>query len=104
MRKLARRINAASLRFVALFIPPCHEVTRLLSQGMDRPLPWATRLRLRVHLLSCVWCRRYARQLRRLRVFSRAFPTLGSAHAGPGLPASARARMKAALQSESELP
>ena len=94
------RINAAWLRLVAHVIPPCHEVTRLVSQGMDRPLPWQVRLRLRLHLAGCVWCRRYAEQLRQLRAFSQMFPEAEGEHGTAVLPDSSRARFKAKLREE----
>jgi hypothetical protein len=34
---------------------------------MDGKLPWHQRLAIRVHLLYCVWCRRYASQIQFLR-------------------------------------
>ena len=45
----------------------CRQVTRLVSQGLDAKLSWPQRLGVRLHLLYCVWCRRYAAQLRILR-------------------------------------
>ena len=45
----------------------CREATRLISQSLDAKLPWRRRLAMRVHLLYCVWCRRYATQLKFLR-------------------------------------
>jgi hypothetical protein len=45
----------------------CRQVTRLVSQSMDARLRWYQRLGVRVHLLYCVWCRRYAAQLQLLR-------------------------------------
>jgi len=45
----------------------CREVTRLVSQSMDARLAWHQRLGLRIHLLYCVWCRRYAAQIQFLR-------------------------------------
>ncbi len=38
---------------------------------MDEKLPWHQRLGMQLHLLYCVWCRRYAVQLRFLRVATR---------------------------------
>ncbi|MCS6288045.1 MAG: zf-HC2 domain-containing protein [Nitrospira sp.] len=46
---------------------PCKEVTRLASQAMDRPLPWATRLSLRLHYWICDACARYRVQLHTIR-------------------------------------
>jgi predicted anti-sigma-YlaC factor YlaD len=49
----------------------CRQITRLVSQGMDARLPWHQRLAIRIHLVYCVWCRRYADQLQFLRRASR---------------------------------
>ncbi len=43
--------------------PNCAEMSRLSSRSLDQPLPWSTRLRMRLHFLICTWCHRYARQL-----------------------------------------
>ena len=45
----------------------CRHITRLISQSMDARLPWPRRLAIRLHLLYCLGCRRYAAQLRFLR-------------------------------------
>lgn len=34
---------------------------------MDASLPWHQRLAIRLHLVYCVWCRRYAAQIKFLR-------------------------------------
>ena len=93
-------LRAFGLRCVAGLVPPCHEVTRLVSQGLDRPLPWTTRLRLRVHFLGCVWCRRYREQLQNLRAFARGFPERGGGAGTPGLSTEARTRIETALRGE----
>ena len=52
----------------------CRQATRLVSQGMDTKLPWHQRLAVRIHLLYCVWCRRYASQLQILRKAAKQLP------------------------------
>ena len=47
--------------------PPCQDMTRLLSEAMDRPLPVGIRIRMRLHFLICKWCERYKNQLLFLR-------------------------------------
>jgi hypothetical protein len=42
----------------------CRQVTRLVSQSMEAKLRWYQWLGMRIHLLYCVWCRRYASQIR----------------------------------------
>lgn len=45
----------------------CKEVTRLVSQGLDRRLGVGERLRLRLHLAICGGCTQFSRQMRFLR-------------------------------------
>ena len=45
----------------------CKEVTRMVSESMDRKLPLHQRMGIRVHLLMCKFCSRYKKQLLILR-------------------------------------
>ena len=45
----------------------CKEVSRLVSQGLDRRLGFAQRVRLRVHLAVCDGCTNFSRQMQLLR-------------------------------------
>ena len=45
----------------------CKEVTRLVSQGLDRELGFAERVKLRVHLAICDGCTNFRQQLDLLR-------------------------------------
>lgn len=47
-----------------LFQINCRQATALILQGEDRPLTWAERLRLRLHLTICDPCPRFLRQVR----------------------------------------
>ena len=47
--------------------PPCKDMTRLLSESMDRPLPLGISIKMRLHFLICKWCERYKNQLLFLR-------------------------------------
>lgn len=49
----------------------CKEVTYLLSEAQDRPLGLTERMPLRLHLMMCVGCRNYGRQLDFLRLAAR---------------------------------
>jgi hypothetical protein len=60
----------------------CRQVTRLVSQGMDAKLPWHQRLAIRIHFLYCIWCRRYAAQIKFLRKATREIAG-GANPAGP---------------------
>ena len=45
----------------------CKEVTRMVSQGLDRELGFGERVRLRVHLAICNGCTNFRKQLDLLR-------------------------------------
>jgi Putative zinc-finger len=82
-------------------LPSCKEIAPVMSQSLDRSLTLRERIRLRLHLLVCVWCDLYLAQLRTMRVCVRACvaqsaddtPTAESA-----LGLAARARLKNALR------
>lgn len=45
----------------------CRDVTRLVSQGLDRELGYRERIALRVHFMICRRCRSFEDQLGLLR-------------------------------------
>ena len=53
----------------------CKEATRLVSQGLDRKLPFGRRVALRAHLAICTGCTNFSQQLAFLR---KAVERLGS--------------------------
>jgi hypothetical protein len=73
-------------------MPTCRRATRLISDGLDRSLSWAERLRLGAHLLLCRPCFRFRRAAGWLH------RTLASPPADVRLPAAARARIRRALE------
>ena len=87
-----------TIEFTARITPRCHDVTRLLSQSMDRRLPLLTRLSLRLHFAICVWCNRYGHQLAILRRLSRSIREDTEQVSTASLPEEARKRIKEALK------
>lgn len=45
----------------------CKEVSRLVSQGLDRKLGFGERVALRLHLAICEGCENFSRQMAVLR-------------------------------------
>ncbi len=76
----------------------CRQVARLVSQSMDTKLRWHQRLGIRIHLLYCVWCRRYAAQLQFLRKASRQLGEESIDAATQKLPSEAKARIRERMQ------
>ena len=54
-------------------IPDCKQTSQLLSQAQDRPLGFAERLRMRLHLAICDRCRRVSTQFDFLRAAVRRY-------------------------------
>ena len=81
---------------------PCEGMSRLSSESLDRDLGALERLALRSHLTYCAACRKYDRQVRRLRDALRAL-AFRLEHdpdftpPGPPLPDDLRARLREAV-------
>jgi len=45
----------------------CQQASRLISDGMDRPLTRSEQVRLSFHLLLCRNCRHFRQQMQQLR-------------------------------------
>ena len=57
---------------------PCREVTRLVSQGLDRKPGFGERVALRVHFAICEGCSNFERQMTLLREAVRQLGEAGS--------------------------
>jgi hypothetical protein len=81
----------------------CSEVSRLVSESLDRKLPLLLRMGLRMHFLMCRFCARYRKQLLIIRNTlhlqeSRGEDTVTTV----SLPQDARHRIKEALSRHSK--
>ena len=83
----------------------CKEVTRRVSESLDRDLPIHQRVGIRFHLLMCKFCSRYRKQLLFLRELAhwKAEPD-EERDASVRLPTEARDRMKQAMGRYSKIP
>ena len=46
----------------------CKQASKLISQSLDRPLSFSSRMKLRLHLFICDACSRFKQQLNQLRI------------------------------------
>ncbi|MDX8389926.1 MAG: zf-HC2 domain-containing protein [Mariprofundaceae bacterium] len=53
----------------------CHQISRLASEAMDRPLTLWERLQLRLHLSMCKMCRHHDHDLQQLKKVLAIFTT-----------------------------
>ena len=83
------------IQIIRALSPNCKEAARLQSDALDHRLTWIQRIGLRIHLLLCVWCSRYGRQIVFIRKTAQAIePEQNEAQ----LPAGARKRMQDAIR------
>ena len=83
----------------------CREISKLVSESMERDLPLRRRLEVRMHLMMCRMCAGFARQVRLLRRAAREYPErLGPDENAPEarLSEEARERIKATLHDSNE--
>jgi hypothetical protein len=78
--------------------PNCADMSRLASQSLEQPLPLGTQLRMRLHYVICVWCKRYFKQLRFLHEAAPHFDEHAGILPNRGLSAEARQRILQRLQ------
>jgi hypothetical protein len=77
----------------------CKEVTRMVSESLDRKLPLHQRIGIRMHLLMCRFCSRYRKQLLLLRETMRLYDMQRVGLETPvTLPEEARERIKLSLR------
>jgi hypothetical protein len=92
------RVKRKFIEIVAKLTPRCHDITRLLSESTEHPLPLHTRILIRLHFSICIWCQRYGKHLESLRKFSSAFPEKGCERGHAALSPEARERLNKALR------
>jgi len=90
--------------WLARQLPPCREITQLISESMDRKLTLRERITMRLHLKICVLCGRYLKQLMYVREavhHHAAHLENGASPEPPSLSEEARERLKRALSDNS---
>lgn len=105
LAKLYQKVKLWWIILILRITPTCKDITRLLSDSMDRNLSLRQRIDIKLHLIMCVWCERYKRQLLFLRDALRhslAYIEETGVSPTPSLPPEARERIKRALSGKGE--
>jgi hypothetical protein len=78
--------------------PNCRDAVRAQSELLDHPLPPVRRAGLWLHLLYCIWCRRYGKQILLLHEQAREHAETLATAAPHALSDDARERIKRKLE------
>jgi hypothetical protein len=87
---------------MSAWMPNCLEISRIVSDSFDRKLSFGRRMAMWMHLLMCIRCFRFRKELLAIR---RAVRNGHGAEAGgkePCLPEATRGRIKQALRRAEE--
>jgi hypothetical protein len=81
-------------------LQPCQEMVPLMSESLERRLGVLEQLQLKLHLMVCVWCARYLKQIKFLRqlVRQQTFVAATDTSSPVILPAEARQRICRSLK------
>ena len=96
--KIFESIKRRAIVWVWKHTPNCADMSRLASRSLEQPLSRRMRLRMRLHYLICVWCKRYFKQLKFLHKAAPNFEDQAGTLPGRGLSAEARQRIVQRLQ------
>lgn len=102
--KLLANIQTRAVIWVWNHSPNCAEMSRLASRDFENPVSQMTRLKMWMHCLICVWCKRYRAQL---QFMHRAAPRLThkfDANCRHALSPAARERILTSLREHLKLP
>ena len=78
----------------------CREISRLVSESMERPFTFRERLQVGMHLAMCRLCYGFSRQIRLLRTAARREIPPADPSMQATLSDDARRRIKAALRQQ----
>ena len=97
--KFIESIKMKGVVWVWNHTPTCAEMARLASRSLEQPLTPGLRLKIALHHLICVWCKRYTAQLAFLR---RATADSSEYLSGGALRAEAKDRIRLLLRTQTD--
>jgi hypothetical protein len=56
-------------------LQPCRDVTAVMSESLERQLSLAERIKMRLHMMVCTWCKRYLEQITLMKTLFNGAPT-----------------------------
>ena len=97
--KIFESIKMRALVWVWKHTHNCADMSRLASRSLEQPLSWRIRIKMQLHYLICVWCKRYSKQIKFLHMAAPKFADHAGTLPGPVLSAEAKQRIAQLLKS-----
>lgn len=98
------KLKNALVRLVWKTLPNCKDVTALISRSMENDLSFREKMTMKIHLWSCLACKRYLSQVRFMsEVVQLQEKKIEKGETAPTLSADASKRLKDALKSSKYL-
>ncbi len=88
------------MKLTAKLTPSCEVITHKISESYDRKLNFRERLGVRIHVMGCILCERYRRQMQALHNILQKYTSEIDSEfdSDVALPQESRERIKAELQ------
>ena len=103
--KMLESLKSRFIMWIWNHTPNCADMSRLASRSLEQSLPLSTRIKMRLHFLICIWCKRYFKHLSFLHSAAPQFEENAGVLPSGGLSAEARQRILQRLQvAEGERP
>jgi len=65
--KFSSKIMLAVKKAMGIVVPSCDETSHLISQALDENISLIQKLRIRMHLMFCKYCRNFMKQMSLIR-------------------------------------
>lgn len=75
MNTLKKRLNMLLMKIMNSLTPSCEVITHKISESLDRKLSLRERLGVRLHVMGCILCERYRRQMLALHTLLQKYAT-----------------------------
>lgn len=69
--KVSTQLMLAVKKAMALVVPTCDETSHLISQALDESISPLQKMRIRMHLMFCKYCRNFIKQMSFIRTILR---------------------------------
>jgi len=57
-------VKRAVVKWIWEHTPNCAEMSRLASQSLERPHPLRIWMKMKLHYVMCIWCKRYLKHVK----------------------------------------
>jgi len=73
MAKVFQKLKMEAIFWLGRRLPACKELAPWMSESLEQRLSWRRQIILKLHLIICLWCKRYNQQIQSLRSIAQSY-------------------------------